>query len=125
MGLLDGPHFPGGKLGISSAAFKVPFIRHLWSWVGVMPASKEHLLAQLTSGKTACIVPGGVQECFHLEDGCEVSVEEGLRMTCSIIVEKTYCLLCCLLSAAFKYALEISAYHVFYTTMLASPLAWF
>jgi diacylglycerol O-acyltransferase 2, plant len=57
----------------TSAAFSVPFARHVWWWLNIRPATRqtfEHLLQQ---GKTVCVTPGGVQECLYMAPGHEIA----------------------------------------------------
>eukprot|EP00241_Pyramimonas_parkeae_P023499 CAMPEP_0114312114 /NCGR_PEP_ID=MMETSP0059-20121206/20230_1 /TAXON_ID=36894 /ORGANISM="Pyramimonas parkeae, Strain CCMP726" /LENGTH=270 /DNA_ID=CAMNT_0001436423 /DNA_START=213 /DNA_END=1025 /DNA_ORIENTATION=- len=55
----------------SSIVFYVPLVRHLWSWLGLRPASRECMAKFLKEGRVCILVPGGVQECLHMEQEAE------------------------------------------------------
>ena len=74
IGLLSSDRLPNAHLGVTSAIFKVPLLRQVWSWLQLVPANKSDLTALLHAGRTIALVPGGVQECLHIEHGTEVSV---------------------------------------------------
>ena len=52
--------------------FYVPFLRHLWWWLGGRSADKKSMHSILGAGGTVVIIPGGVQECTFMEPGKEV-----------------------------------------------------
>lgn len=56
----------------SSAIFYTPLVRHVWSWLGLVPATRAHFEGLLAAGHTCILVPGGVRECLYLQDGHEV-----------------------------------------------------
>ncbi len=61
---------PGGRnicFLVSSANFRIPFLRQIYSWVGSLPADKETFLSRLEAGKSLCICPGGVQEILNMD----------------------------------------------------------
>lgn len=57
----------------TSAAFWVPFGRHVWWWLSIRPATRKTFQNLLSRGKTVCVTPGGVQECLYMEPGHEVA----------------------------------------------------
>ena len=61
----------GARALASAAIFKVPLVKHLWTWLGLDPISKACMLRMLRAGKTAVIIPGGVAECMAMERGVE------------------------------------------------------
>ncbi|KAL7445665.1 hypothetical protein ACHAXM_010001 [Skeletonema potamos] len=56
---------PGGRnicFLVSSAIFRIPFLRQIYSWAGSLPVDKETFLSRLEAGKSLAFVPGGVKE---------------------------------------------------------------
>ncbi|KAJ7547421.1 hypothetical protein O6H91_04G003300 [Diphasiastrum complanatum] len=57
---------------VTSTALGTPVLRHIWTWMGAMPASGEAFRKLLCSGISGVIVPGGVQECLYMQRNREV-----------------------------------------------------
>lgn len=56
----------------SSAIFFTPFLRHMWSWLGLVPASRKILTDSLSDGYSCVLIPGGVREMLFMEHDREV-----------------------------------------------------
>ncbi|XP_016559155.2 diacylglycerol O-acyltransferase 2D isoform X2 [Capsicum annuum] len=78
---------PKIKVLASTAVFYTPFLRHIWTWLGLAPATRKNFKSLLASGHSCIIVPGGVQEAFYMEHGSESDVYKWWKPSGKLFLE--------------------------------------
>lgn len=59
------------SLPTPSQCFQVPFVRHVWWWLGFRPATRATMASLLASGSPVALCPGGIREVALLDPSKE------------------------------------------------------